>query len=50
MLQQVLADQGWWQRMAPRDLQALTPLIYAHINPYGMFRLDRNERLNLEAA
>ena len=50
MIQQVLADQGWWQRMTPRDLQALTPLIYAHINPYGMFRLDMNERLDLEAA
>ena len=50
MIQQVLADQGWWQRMTPRDLQALTPLIYAHINPYGMFQLDMNERLDLEAA
>jgi len=32
------------------DLRALTPLIYAHITPYGRFKLDMNERLPLEAA
>jgi hypothetical protein len=26
----------------------LTPLIYAHVNPYGVFRLDMTERLTLE--
>jgi TnpA family transposase len=50
MIQQVLADQAWWERMTPRDLQALTPLIYTHINPYGTFTLDMNTRLDLEAA
>jgi hypothetical protein len=34
----------------PDDLRALTPLIYAHITPYGTFKLDMNERLLLEAS
>lgn len=35
MIQQVLAAPEWFQRMAPEDLRGLTPLLYAHINPYG---------------
>ena len=50
MIQQVLTDEGWWARMTPDDLRALTPLIYAHITPYGTFKLDMHERLPLEAA
>ena len=33
--------------MQPDDLRALTPLIYAHINPYGTFDLDMQKRLHL---
>jgi hypothetical protein len=29
---------------------AFTPLIYAHINPYGTFEPDMQKRLYLEAA
>ena len=36
--------------MKPDDLRALTPLIYAHINPYGTFELDMQKRLYLQAA
>jgi hypothetical protein len=50
MIQQVLTDPTWWERMKPDDLRALTPLIYAHINPYGTFELDMQKRLHLEAA
>ena len=50
MIQQVLTDDGWWARMTPDDLRALTPLMYAHITPYGTFKLDMHERLPLEAA
>jgi TnpA family transposase len=50
MIQQVLADQAWLDRMTPDDWRALTPLIYAHINPYGTFELDMQKRLHLEAA
>ena len=28
--------------------RALTPLIYSHINPYGVFRLDMQSRLPLQ--
>ena len=50
MIQQVLAEQAWLDRMPPDDWRALTPLIYAHINPYGTFELDMQKRLHLEAA
>jgi Tn3 transposase DDE domain len=50
MMQQVLAEQAWLDRMTPDDWRALTPLIYAHINPYGTFELDMQKRLHLEAA
>ncbi len=49
LIQQVLADPAWMQKMGPDELRALTPLIYAHINPYGIFRLDMAERLPIEA-
>src|SRR5262249_12432684 len=50
MIQQVLTDETWWARMTPDDLRALTPLIYAHVTPYGTFKLDMQERIPLEAA
>ena len=31
-----------------RDMAALTPLVHAHINPYGIFELDMSQRLELE--
>ncbi len=47
MLQQVLGEPGWLERMKPPDLRALTPLIYSHVNPYGLFRLNMADRLPL---
>ena len=49
LIQQVLSDPEWMQTMGPDDLRALTPLIYAHVNPYGIFRLVMAERLPIEA-
>ena len=49
MIQQVLKEPGWVERMAPRDLAALSPLITLHINPYGRFELDMETRLPLAA-
>lgn len=49
LIQQVLSDPEWMQRMGPDELRALTPLIYAHVNPYGIFRLVMAERLPIEA-
>jgi hypothetical protein len=34
--------------MTPQDLSALTPLIFHHINPYGTFEFDINERIPIE--
>lgn len=50
MIQQVLTDPTWWERMQPEDLRALTPLMYAHMNPYGTFELDMQKRRYLKAA
>ena len=48
MLQQILARPPWSSRLSPRDLGALTPLIWEHVNPYGRFELDMNIRLPLD--
>ena len=48
MLQQVLAQPKWADKLTPRDLGTLTPLIWEHVNPYGRFELDMNDRLPLE--
>ena len=47
MLQRVLAQPHWNSKLTPRDLSALTPLIWEHVNPYGRFELDMNARLPL---
>lgn len=48
MLQQLLAQPQWNQRLTTRDRLALTPLIWEHVNPYGRFELDMNSRLLLQ--
>jgi TnpA family transposase len=48
MLQQTLGQPHWVGRLGVRDLGALTPLIWEHVNPYGRFDLDMNARLPLD--
>ncbi len=48
MVQRVLAAPAWAGRLTSVDLRALTPLFYAHINPYGSFELDMDARLPLD--
>jgi TnpA family transposase len=48
MLQQVLAEPWWGERMGEEDRRGLTPLFYSHVNPYGEFKLDLEERLALQ--
>jgi hypothetical protein len=48
MLQQELARPHWRQKLEPRDLSALTPLIWEHVNPYGRFELEMNPRIQLD--
>jgi TnpA family transposase len=48
MLQRVLEEPHWRTRMTDVDLRALTPLVYAHVSPYGSFELRMNERIDIE--
>jgi TnpA family transposase len=45
MLQQVLARPHWADRLTSRDQQAVTPLIWDHVNPYGRFELDMDSHI-----
>jgi TnpA family transposase len=49
MIQRVLQQKHWSEKLTPEDQRALTPLIYSHVTPYGTFRLDMNERLSLSS-
>ena len=48
MLQRVLSEPAWSGRLTTEDLRGLTPLIYGHVNPYGIFRLDMDTRLSID--
>jgi len=48
MMQQVLSEPEWQDKLTLTDLRALTPLKWQHINPYGTFTLDMRARLVLE--
>ena len=50
MLQRVLTDPTWLGILGEVDRRALSPLTYAHVNPYGTFKLDMDERLALDEA
>ena len=45
MIQQVLSEPKMMDKMRKEDFRALTPLIYGHITPYGLFDLDMDRRL-----
>ncbi|MCP5093851.1 MAG: Tn3 family transposase [Gammaproteobacteria bacterium] len=47
MIQQVLSQQHWNDKLTERDYAALTPLIWEHVNPYGRFDLDMDSRWSL---
>ena len=48
MVQQVLAQPHWSGKLTARDLGALTPLFWEHVNPYGRFELDMSARLPID--
>ena len=54
MIQQIITENNLLDKLTKEDKRAITPLIYEHVNPYGLFPLDMNERLPdldyLEAA
>ncbi|WP_260475169.1 transposase [Streptomyces sp. WAC 06725] len=45
--QQVLAGPKWVKKLTPEDRRGLTALFWSNINPYGIFRLDLDKRLEL---
>jgi hypothetical protein len=44
MIQQVLNEDAWKERLTPIDLRALSPLKWQHINPYGTFTPNMRSR------
>lgn len=48
IIQQILSEPRWAQRLTDRDKKALTALIWAHVNPYGTFHIDMNTHLDLD--
>ncbi len=47
MVQKVLEEETWSNRLTKEDYRGLTPLFYAHVEPYGTLRLDMEKRLAL---
>ena len=47
MIQDVLADPAWGAVLTDDDLRGLTPLFWTHVSPYGVFRLQMDQRLAL---
>ena len=45
MIQQIIEEHGLKDILTKEDKRALTPLIYEHVNPYGLFPLDLSTRL-----
>ncbi len=50
MIQRVLGQERWAGAMSAEDLRALSPLLYSHVNPYGVFDLDLSTRLPIDDA
>jgi len=48
MLQQILNEPTWAKRMTAEDWRGLSPLIYSHVNPYGQFAVNMNERIDFD--
>ncbi|MFD8385828.1 hypothetical protein ACFV2X_46180 [Streptomyces sp. NPDC059679] len=46
LLQRVLAEPAWAERMSEEDRRGLTALFWPNINPYGTFRLEMDNRLD----
>ena len=48
MIQRVLSEPHWQEKMTLEDFRGLTPSFYGHINPYGLFDLDMSTRLDID--
>ncbi|MEV4799466.1 hypothetical protein AB0K18_05570 [Nonomuraea sp. NPDC049421] len=50
LLQAVLRGPQWVGKLTEEDRRALSSLFWAYVNPYNLFRLDMETRLDLTAA
>jgi hypothetical protein len=50
LVQKVLSEKEWFNKMQHEDFRVLTPLFYGHATPYGEFLLDMNKRINIEVT
>jgi hypothetical protein len=50
MIQRVLSESAWADRMTAEDKRGRTSLVWEHVNPYGLFLLDMKTRLAIETA
>jgi TnpA family transposase len=49
MLQEVLSEPAWTERMTPEDWRGLNPLSHGHVT-YGLFHCDMTKRITLKVA
>ena len=42
LVEKTIEKENMMNRLSARDLRALSPLFYEHINPYGVFEIDVN--------
>jgi TnpA family transposase len=50
MIQQILSEPAWKDRLTEEDKRALSPLIHTHINQFGLFILNLAERMAIEST
>lgn len=50
LLQDILSEEKWQERLTDAGRRALSPLFWTHVNPYGRFEPDMNSHLDLAAA
>ncbi len=43
LIERTIEKEQVINRLSARDLRALSPLFYEHINPYGVFEIDINQ-------
>ncbi|MBN1467884.1 MAG: Tn3 family transposase, partial [Fusobacteriaceae bacterium] len=47
LIQDVLNDKKWFNKMTEEDFRGISPLIYGNINPFGSFNVDLHDRLHI---
>ncbi len=50
LLERTIEQHAMVDMLTDRDRQALTPLFYGHINPYGLFELNLQKASFLEVT